>query len=120
MQATWLKEKKIAYWGDIDTWGLTMLARARQHQPELQPLLMNGAIFKAFSAGRAVPEPQVSERVPLDGLTPEEEAFFTDLKHLQSGRLEQEFLPETTVHLAILEWHRKIATIPLNATINPI
>lgn len=28
-EAEWLARKKIAYWGDIDTWGLHFLAKAR-------------------------------------------------------------------------------------------
>lgn len=115
MQASWLRKRNIAYWGDIDTWGLTMLARARQHQPELEPLLMNKAVFDAFSAGRAVPEPQISERVPFEGLALEEKVLFTNLEQLQNGRLEQEFLPEAAVHLAILKWHRQTPKTPLNA-----
>ncbi|MES9906437.1 MAG: DUF3322 domain-containing protein, partial [Sedimenticola sp.] len=45
MQGHWLADKRIAYWGDIDTWGLTMLALARSHQPTLTPLLMDRATF---------------------------------------------------------------------------
>jgi len=31
LAAFWLQSRQMAYWGDIDTWGLAMLATARQH-----------------------------------------------------------------------------------------
>lgn len=35
LSAPWLQERNVAYWGDLDTWGLAMLARARLHVPIL-------------------------------------------------------------------------------------
>jgi hypothetical protein len=104
MRASWLSEKKLAYWGDMDTWGLTMLARARGFQPCVMPLLMNEVIFNNFARKKAVREPQPAEVVPTDGLTPEERAFYLELLHREKGRLEQEFLPENIVHNSIAHW----------------
>ena len=39
-RARWLAQCSIHYWGDIDTWGLTMLTRARQALPGLTALLI--------------------------------------------------------------------------------
>ena len=44
-----VKAEKIAYWGDIDSWGLQLLARARQLQPEIHALLMEQEIYDKFS-----------------------------------------------------------------------
>ena len=104
MQAAWLKDKRVAYWGDIDTWGLIMLARARQYLADVQPLLMNQATFEAFSDGRAIPEPQCSEQMPETGLTSAEMELFNHLLNLPRGRLEQEFLPQIAVYEAVLGW----------------
>ncbi|MBQ0745081.1 MAG: hypothetical protein KBT82_04550 [Marinobacter sp.] len=104
MQAAWLKEKRVAYWGDIDTWGLAMLARARQYLADVQPLLMNQKTFEAFSDGRAIPEPQRSEQIPETGLTSAEMQLFNHILNLPRGRLEQEFLPQTAVYGAVLDW----------------
>ncbi len=40
LAAPWLQERSLAYWGDLDTWGLRMLATARHHLPHLHALLM--------------------------------------------------------------------------------
>lgn len=106
MMAPWLNDKMIAYWGDIDTWGLTMLARARQYQPQLVPLLMTEAIFNRYSQERSVQEPQVASTTPPTGLTQEEKRLFYQLLSLTKGRLEQEFLPKEEVAQAVTEWAR--------------
>jgi len=50
------KERRLAYWGDLDTWGLFMLARARGFQTHLQALLMGRSVFDQFETA-AVAEP---------------------------------------------------------------
>lgn len=104
MRASWLSEKKLAYWGDMDTWGLTMLARARGFQPSIKPLLMNKKIFNTFATRKAVPEPQPAEKVPAAGLTSDERAFYLELLQRDKGRLEQEFISENIVHKSIAHW----------------
>ncbi len=41
MAAHWLRQKKIAYWGDLDSWGFLFLSQARQYQPHVESLLMD-------------------------------------------------------------------------------
>ncbi len=105
MKADWLASKNIAYWGDMDTWGMTMLARARKYQPELTRLLMDERVFNQYQKGRAVTEPSPSVHENCSMLTVDELDFMNLLANSERGRLEQEFLPEDVVHNAVQMWH---------------
>jgi hypothetical protein len=98
-----LRATRIAYWGDLDTWGLTLLARARSHAPHLSALLMTREVFDLHPA-RAVPEAAPASDDPPPGLTPEEADLYRHLLLLERGRLEQEFLSAPHVHRAIRAW----------------
>jgi hypothetical protein len=104
LQANWLTRKAIAYWGDLDTWGLTMLGRARQHHPHLTPLLMDQATFATFASHSAVEEPQPAPAAVPPGLNQSEADLYSLLNRSERGRLEQEFLPVSVVRKAVLEW----------------
>ena len=104
LAAPWLAQRKLAYWGDIDTWGLTMLARARLLRPGLTPLLMEAHLFKHHCAKHAVPEPTPAGATPPEGLTKCEAALYHHLLEQERGRLEQEFLPRQTVVKAVTDW----------------
>ncbi|UXY54895.1 Wadjet anti-phage system protein JetD domain-containing protein [Pseudomonas tohonis] len=96
--------KPIGYWGDMDTWGLLMLARARAHQPHLAALLMKRELFDHYAPGSAVIEPITAQSsVPL-GLDHEEAAFYQHLLSRDRGRLEQEYLPQHEVREALVTW----------------
>lgn len=99
-----LDEKHVAYWGDMDSWGLLMLARARRCRPTLDVLLMNRELFDQYANHSAVPEPiKVQQAIP-DGLLNEEADFYRYLIRLSRGRLEQEFLPAGIVAEALVRW----------------
>ena len=103
LAAPWLQGRRVAYWGDLDTWGLHMLATARHHLPHLHALLMDRATFSAHQH-LAVAEP-VHAPEPISGAqTPEEAALQAHLRAQARGRLEQEFLPTDTVHRAVRTW----------------
>lgn len=102
LSAPWLKSRRVAYWGDMDTWGLVMLGRARQHLPELQNLLMEQAVFDAH-AHCAVVEPIQTPDAP-NHLQPDEQALYQWLKQQPKGRLEQEFLDPGLVGQALMRW----------------
>jgi hypothetical protein len=104
MKASWLEKKRIAYWGDIDTWGLAMLAQARQFQSRLSALLMTKTVYQQLGSSKAVTEPVTAGDLPPKALTPEETQLYTHLLNNQKGRLEQEFLPSDRVSKAILDW----------------
>jgi hypothetical protein len=102
--ADWLRERRLAYWGDMDTWGLRMLARARTLQPHLVPLLMDQPLFERLADTLAVPEPIGAGTAPPDGLTDSEQAFYRSLLDRVKGRIEQEFLPRNIVMDALSRW----------------
>ncbi|HCB4955312.1 DUF3322 domain-containing protein [Salmonella enterica] len=99
-----LDEKRVAYWGDMDSWGLLMLARARRCRLTLDVLLMNRELFEQYASHSAVPEPVKAQEAIPDGLLDEESDFYRYLTRLPRGRLEQEFLPAGVVEEALLRW----------------
>ncbi len=104
MSGDWLASRDIAYWGDIDTWGITMLGRARKLQPQLTAMLMDDQTFTQFADMLAVSEPEpVTAKFPIE-ITPAERALISRLKSCDKGRVEQEFLPVETVRAALTEW----------------
>ena len=103
LAAPWLQERTVAYWGDLDTWGLHMLAIARGHVPHLHALLMNAATFSAHQH-LAVAEPVHAPDTVAGTWTPKEEALALHLRAQDKGRLEQEFLPAEAVHSALRAW----------------
>ena len=106
LSAPWLQEKSVSYWGDLDTWGLTILAQAKSALPTLTPLLMTREVFEAHLPS-TVPEPQPAQSVPPEHLSPEEKSLYHLLLTHPTGRLEQEFLPIQSVHLACKKWHEE-------------
>ncbi len=92
-QANWLKNKKIFYWGDIDTHGFAILSRFRGNFPETKSILMDRTTLIAHKNSWVSETSQ--NHAFLNNLTPEESALYEDLRynHLgQSVRLEQEFI----------------------------
>ena len=111
LRADWLQQRAVAYCGDIDTWGLTMLAQARKQLPHATALCMDAATRQRFidmAGAEAVPTPAV----PV-GLLPDEQALFSQLlaQHEQ-GRIEQERLPGDEVRDAIRRWRAGARSSP--------
>ena len=95
----WMKEKRILYFGDLDTHGLAILAECRRLFPQTESVLTDLATFERFRA-LAVPEPKQAA-LPTDRLTTEERDLGVRL--LAEGlRLEQERIPLETVREALL------------------
>lgn len=99
-----LAAKTTAYWGDMDSWGLLMLSRARAAQPTITPLLMNQPLFDRFAPGRAVHEPVTAAARAPEHLLPDEQAFYRYLLAQPAGRLEQEFLPREVIRDGVGGW----------------
>ena len=93
------------YWGDLDTHGLAILARARLMFPAMESVLMDETTLLAHR-DLWVEEPQPSTSETLQGLTPAEQELFTGLRNHRWGanvRLEQERLDWPTVLNALRE-----------------
>ncbi|CAB3809900.1 hypothetical protein LMG28688_07077 [Paraburkholderia caffeinitolerans] len=103
----WLASKRVAYWGDMDTWGLKMLAKVREAIPSVTALLMNQDCFDRYAAELAVREPTPVGGGRLAGVTESEGVFFEYLLAQERGRLEQEFLPKDLVSAALQTWYRE-------------
>ncbi|AMK79145.1 MULTISPECIES: Wadjet anti-phage system protein JetD domain-containing protein [Methylomonas] len=104
LQSGQLDNKSIAYWGDMDSWGLLMLSRARRYRPTISPLLMTQALFDTYASDSAVHEPVVAQSASPEGLTDCEAYFYQYLLNQERGRLEQEYLPEHEVENALSAW----------------
>jgi len=104
LAAPWVQSSHVGYWGDMDTWGLTLLAYARARVPHLVAILMTLEIFESHSAAHAVAEPVPARLTPPELLTISEQELYNHLLGCKRGRLEQEFLPTATVAEAIENW----------------
>ncbi|MGY0645552.1 MAG: Wadjet anti-phage system protein JetD domain-containing protein, partial [Paraglaciecola chathamensis] len=93
MKASWLADKNVGYWGDVDSEGLTILSDARSKLSSITPLMMDELTVKTF-AERMVSEPDSVSKDPV-ALTEKELALFKGLRADQYAdkRLEQERLP---------------------------
>jgi hypothetical protein len=104
MGARWLQRRQVAYWGDIDTWGLLMLARARIECPLVHPLMMDRSTFDRVAPDAAVAEAESAGSRTPDRLTEEEQQLYKHLLSLDKGRLEQEFIPQSRVAHRLNAW----------------
>ncbi len=103
LQADWTAHRRIRYWGDMDTWGLAMLARARSYRSIIEAVLMDRACFDTHQ-DKAVPEPTSATHYIADvwaQLTPAERDLYEYLQSQSNGRLEQEFLSADRVRDAL-------------------
>jgi hypothetical protein len=100
--ASWLHDRAIHYWGDIDSHGFAILDQLRASFPHVRSLLMDRDVFldhREFWTTESNPL-----RRDLQRLTAEEQATL-EVLHSQAGlaapRLEQEKLPFSLVQIAI-------------------
>lgn len=103
LAASWVRERSVAYWGDIDSWGLEILARVRQSLPEVTALLMTKATLLEYS-DRAVVEPASTVVSSREFLREEEFQLLEYLQARDLNRLEQEFIKPIEVHKAVVNW----------------
>jgi len=103
MKEPWLQQREVYYWGDLDTWGLAMLAKARFAVPSLIPVMMTQDVFEQFADQKSVVEPTPASDSPPNDLTSQEKAFYSYLLQQKRGRLEQEFIPADFVEMSFLK-----------------
>ncbi len=90
-EAQWLRDRRLHYWGDIDTHGFAILDQLRLHFPHVESLLMDRETLLHHRLHWAK-EPQPQRR-DLHRLTEVEKDLYDDLRHDHLGRqvrLEQE------------------------------
>ncbi len=104
MRAGWLTAKRVGYWGDIDSEGLSILSDARSKLSTITPLMMDAATVEVYQE-RMVAEPDSVFKEPI-ALTEEELDLFKGLRSEQfaNTRLEQERLPMDYVTKIIESW----------------
>ncbi|KER70054.1 hypothetical protein HR51_21800 [Burkholderia cepacia] len=87
----WAHAADILYWGDIDTWGLHILSRARGIFPHLKSVLMTDGVVESHR--HLLTEESTQDKRPAANLTKEEAQLLSDLQTGRWGarrRLEQE------------------------------
>ena len=89
----WLKNKRIIYWGDLDTHGFAILSRLREIFPHVESMLMDSATLTE-NRSLCVVEGSPVKDIP-QFLTESEQATFNMLQSSDgiSLRLEQERIP---------------------------
>ncbi len=90
-QVEWLNDKKIYYWGDIDTHGFAMLDQIRQYFPNTESLLMNQETLLAHR--QLWGEENKPTARELYNLRPQEAELYQKIisnKYSKNLRLEQE------------------------------
>lgn len=103
LAAPWLKDKRVAYWGDIDSHGMKLVADARQHCEHIESLMMDVETYHShlrFSHR----EPSICS-VDQTLLTDHErELYELLLNNREQSRLEQEYITADWVRSAIDRW----------------
>lgn len=104
MDADWLKTRRVAYWGDIDSWGLSILSDVRSKLPSIKAIMMDADTLTHHEE-RMVVEPEPLEHLPRF-LTDSEALIFSDLKtgNYPGSRLEQERLSPDYIRLKLEAW----------------
>jgi hypothetical protein len=92
--ANWIKDKQVLYQGDIDTWGLKILANYRKHFYNIQSILMSQELFEKYYK-YAGTEKTSCNNCPVE-LTDTEKSLFHFLleQKKEKNRLEQEYIPQ--------------------------
>ncbi|MDO4937223.1 MAG: DUF2220 family protein [Sutterellaceae bacterium] len=97
-QVKWLADKRIVYFGDLDTYGLAIVSELRNVHAQTQSVLMDLPTFQAYRR-LAVIEPKQVGKCPTQ-LCEGERRLFAELS--ETGlRLEQERIPIDVVNRAI-------------------
>lgn len=87
--ATWLGEKEILYWGDIDVQGFEILSRLREHFTHIKSVLMDKITFDTFFENDNGTPNNISTKLNLSN----QEHELYDILKTNNWRLEQEKIP---------------------------
>lgn len=90
---SWLCDRNIFYWGDIDTDGFKILSQFRGYFPQTISIMMDQSAFKEFAEFAVDVKPSLPEN--LLNLTSEEYSLYSFLcqqgKRLEQERISQQF-----------------------------
>jgi len=105
LTSSWLKERNVAYWGDIDSWGLVILSNAKELLPNIQSLMMDLKTLKAHKP-RMVREKSSNTQITKHLTNREQELLSTLLSTSgdEPNRLEQERLSQDYVSNSLNNW----------------
>lgn len=95
-EAAWLKEKRVVYWGDIDTHGYGILSMLRGKLPHVESILMSSCDIDQHRSIAGEEPNETSRADALANLTPEEEEAYSRLLNggdCEGIRIEQERIP---------------------------
>lgn len=95
-ECDWLGNKKIVYWGDIDTHGFRILNQLRKEFPRASSLLMDKLTLMHHRPLWVQEKPGQRSMIELTRLTLEEQQLYDDLRYDridEAIRLEQERIP---------------------------
>jgi hypothetical protein len=93
---SWLKNKVIHYWGDIDTHGFSILARLRKLYPQVQSFLMDTTTLHSCTRLWGTEPDSARFQGELNSLTQAEQQLYQELldnRYAINLRLEQERIP---------------------------
>lgn len=105
MDAAWLEDKQVFYWGDLDSEGLNILSMVRHKIPHVIPLMMDEATVLQFQ-NKMVEEPNSIFKEPAY-LETNELKLFHDLRHpvFKNSRLEQERISADWIKKYLDVWY---------------
>ncbi len=95
-ECNWLRNKKIVYWGDIDTHGFRILNQLRKAFPRASSLLMDKCTLMEHRPLWVQEKPNQRSMIELPRLTRAEQQLYDDLRYdriAEAIRLEQERIP---------------------------
>ncbi len=101
---TWLPQVTVLYWGDLDTYGFSILNQLRARYPDVTSVLMDADTLLAHSLQWVREEKPTAAALPH--LTEDEAAVYRDLVEDRYGehlRLEQERIRFSRVRRALAE-----------------
>jgi hypothetical protein len=103
MAAPWLRNKRLGYWGDLDTWGLAILSHARALAPHVESIMMDEKTWEQFAERRvAEPDPYAGQPACLSDA---ELSVFQQMQEAGGvARLEQERLSPDYCSLQLELW----------------
>jgi len=94
----WIQDKRIIYWGDIDTHGFSILSQLRSYFPQVQSICMDEISLLAHKPLWGCEDKDKRYLHPLKHLNESEQNLFNSLKNNDLGisiRMEQERIRHT-------------------------